>query len=454
MLKILIISFISLFINNPDFIPTNESISFVKDGSFFIITKDSLYKSKDGKNWDNYKLNHNIENFDKKVLITKNRIFFISNGIGKVHELLMTKNINSKETYLIERLDSSYDWKSHFNPLIFCYNKEIYSYGGYGFYSYKKELIKFNFIDREWDLVKLNDNSNIPIGRMEIIGEININKKTNNNTILIGLGINKHIDDQFYLNDVWEYNIDLRKWKLKGIIQNPPQMEKLRRPFKANPTKYKYKYKGKTQNAQLLYSNDKLKGYDLLNNIKINYPDFNKELMKKIKKITYNEKAESFLIEEAWTLNENKLIVVDKIELLGKPIFNELYISKGINKNYYLIYFIIAIIIISISIIILKLNKKKVDVFNKYLSEIKKELSDEELKIINTLITNHPNNTSFPEILNFYEQNLSYESRIKKLRLSLSNIDYIIKTQTKNKNYLNYSKNKNDKRIKQVKIHF
>ena len=454
MLKILIVTFISLFINNPDFIKTDEYISFVKDGSFFIITKDSLFKSKDGINWDNYTLNVDFDTFDKKVLITKNRIFFISNGIGKVHELFMTKNINSKITYSFKRIDLSYNWKSHFDPLIFCYNKEIYSYGGYGFFSFKKELIKFNFIDKEWDLVKLNDNSNIPIGRMEIIGELYFNKKTNNNTLLIGLGQNRHIDDHFYLNDVWEYNIDLRKWKLKGIIKNPPQMEKLRRPYDASPTKYKYKFKGKTQNAQLIYSNDKIIGYDLLNNIEINYPDFNKELMKKIKKITYNEETESFLIEEVWTIEENKLVVIDKINLLGKPSFKKLYISKGINKNYYLISFIIVIIIILISIIILKLNKKTIDVFNKYLSKIKKELSDEELKIINTLITNHPNNTSFPEILNFYEQTLSYESRIKKLRLSLSHIDYIIKTQTKNKSYLNYSKNKNDKRIKQVKIHY
>ena len=70
------------------------------------------------------------------------------------------------------------------------------------------------------------------------------------------------------------------------------------------------------------------------------------------------------------------------------------------------------------------------------------------------MVKKYPQNLSFPEILNFYEQNLSYESRIKKLRLSLSNIDFIIKTSSKNKIELKYSKNKNDKRIKQCKLNF
>jgi len=46
---------------------------------------------------------------------------------------------------------------------------------------------------------------------------------------------------------------------------------------------------------------------------------------------------------------------------------------------------------------------------------------------------------------------LSYESRVKKLRLSMSNIDEVIRKYTK-KRALMFSKNKNDKRIKQVSL--
>ena len=56
-----------------------------------------------------------------------------------------------------------------------------------------------------------------------------------------------------------------------------------------------------------------------------------------------------------------------------------------------------------------------------------------------------------PNIINFYEPSLSYESRIKKLRLTLTRIDEVSSKYAKRK-VLVFSKNKNDKRIKQVSL--
>ena len=113
-------------------------------------------------------------------------------------------------------------------------------------------------------------------------------------------------------------------------------------------------------------------------------------------------------------------------------------------------------IVVFIIVYIVYVAKRKIspNKLDKYISKIKEKLSNEETRVFDLLVKRYPQNLSFPEILNFYEQNLSYESRIKKLRLSLSNIDFIIKTSSKNKIELKYSRNKNDKRIKQCKLNF
>jgi len=71
--------------------------------------------------------------------------------------------------------------------------------------------------------------------------------------------------------------------------------------------------------------------------------------------------------------------------------------------------------------------------------------------ILDTLLKHHPDPVQFPALLSEYEPHLSYESRVKKLRLSMSNIDKVIRKYTK-KRALIFSKNKNDKRIKQVSL--
>ena len=85
------------------------------------------------------------------------------------------------------------------------------------------------------------------------------------------------------------------------------------------------------------------------------------------------------------------------------------------------------------------------------MSIIKNELSGHEYFILEILINHYPNPVQFPSLLSEYEPNLSYESRVKKLRLAMSNIDETIYKCTKRK-VLIFSRNKNDKRIKQVSI--
>lgn len=80
------------------------------------------------------------------------RNIFVHDGCGPVLEF---RNDS------IVRLDKSYLHRNQFLGNLFAYQNEIYFLGGYGLFTHKKILTKFDFEKKEWDLVKTND-LNIP----------------------------------------------------------------------------------------------------------------------------------------------------------------------------------------------------------------------------------------------------------------------------------------------------
>jgi hypothetical protein len=87
----------------------------------------------------------------------------------------------------------------------------------------------------------------------------------------------------------------------------------------------------------------------------------------------------------------------------------------------------------------------------KNINVLERKLSKNDFLILKTIIDSHPNAVSFPFLLSIYAPNLSYESKVKKLRLTLNNI--ILQTKTlSNKKIIHIRKNKEDKRIKEIYI--
>ena len=80
------------------------------------------------------------------------RNIFVHEGCGPVLEF--------RNDSLV-RLDRSYLHRNQFLGNLFAYQNEIYFLGGYGLFTHKKILTKFDFENQEWYLVKTND-INIP----------------------------------------------------------------------------------------------------------------------------------------------------------------------------------------------------------------------------------------------------------------------------------------------------
>lgn len=134
-------------------------------------------------------------------------------------------NINEK-TYLVDagcgpvvhyqntkftRIDKSFLHKNQYDAIPFQYKNEIYLWGGYGLFSYKNILTKFNFKTQEWGDVPQNFEKEIPPAQ----SSITFAKTKDKVYILKGRTYDyKNIFNSKYLDElVWEFNLKTNNWK-------------------------------------------------------------------------------------------------------------------------------------------------------------------------------------------------------------------------------------------------
>jgi hypothetical protein len=116
-------------------------------------------------------------------------------------------------------------------------------------------------------------------------------------------------------------------------------------------------------------------------------------------------------------------------------------------------YYFLGGIFILVLVFILSKKKNTFKKIDSKIKEIKLILNEEETQIFNLIFDNHPEYIQFPELMDVFESHLSYESRKKKLRHSLYQIEDKIKVVLKTKKSIFIErKNKEDMRIKEIRI--
>ena len=170
-----------------------EALLF-KNDSVVLKTKQkkevSIYKAAFPGNFSEY-LNINIGG----------RTLFVHEGCGPVLEF--------RNDSLV-RLDKSYLHRNQFQGNLFVYKNEIYLLGGYGLFTHKKIVTKFNFENKEWDLVKTND-ANIPTFSNCI------SKVIDDNLFVFGGHTNETVNHNLYI-----LNLKTKEWNVykSNIFKN------------------------------------------------------------------------------------------------------------------------------------------------------------------------------------------------------------------------------------------
>lgn len=135
----------------------------------------------------------------------KEKTYLVDAGCGPVVHYQNTK---------FTRIDKSFLHKNQFDAIPFQKNHKIYLWGGYGLFSYKNILTKFNFKTQEWGDITQNFENEIPPAQSS-----KTYVKTKDKIYLFGgktLDYKNVVKSKYLSEIVWEFNIKTNTWKETG----------------------------------------------------------------------------------------------------------------------------------------------------------------------------------------------------------------------------------------------
>ena len=184
------------------------------------------------------------------------RTIFVHEGCGPVLEF--------RNDSLV-RIDKSYLHRNQFGGSLFSYKKQIYFLGGYGLFTHKKILTKFDFENQEWNLVKTND-ANIPTFTNCL------SKVIDDNLYVLGGFTNETANHNLYI-----LNLKTKEWKV----------------YKSNIFK-NFEIIIQTQNKLLEEKN----GFYLIDEYKMFYLDLKNNCIKKYKNNLVKHSPRNFILKD------------------------------------------------------------------------------------------------------------------------------------------------------------
>ena len=393
------------------------------DDTNFILTADSLYSYNKQRGWSSRKHSFKLESYNLDELKDKEKTYLIIRGLGKVYKA-------KKDT--VFSIDNSFEWKSRYSSSLFIRKGVIHSYGGYGFYSSKNNIVYFDSSSKEWSMLKqknLNPLSNTSrLSKYDSIEDV----------LYTTFGTQNRNGIEFYNYKTVKFDFKTLNWievseldkrimdfiqKKNGtIIQNYPEASLINRDYF----------------AEIDFINDEFRVYDIHNNI-----------IENRRKIIYNEVNNEFFVAFENNYN-NKLnfAVIKKYDLLG-----EKFSTYNLHKKKYYAYYALGAIILIIIYVVFFFRKKSIYDLIKNKKGLDSELDEIEKKLKDKLIDIYPRELTYPEISILLDFNLSYESNIKKTQKTINHLEFKIQRSLKTKSSVfETSRNEFDKRIKQVRI--
>ena len=393
------------------------------DDTNFILTADSLYSYNKQRGWSSRKHSFKLESYNLDELKDKEKTYLIIRGLGKVYKA-------KKDT--VFSIDNSFEWKSRYSSSLFIRKGVIHSYGGYGFYSSKNNIVYFDSSSKEWSMLKqknLNPVSNTSrLSKYDSIEDVFYTTFGTQNRNGIEFYNYKTVKFDFKtLNWIEVSELDKRimdfiQKKTGTIIPNYPEASLINRDYF----------------AEIDFINDEFRVYDIHNNI-----------IENRRKIIYNEVNNEFFVAFENNYN-NKLnfAVIKKYDLLG-----EKFSTYNLHKKKYYAYYALGAIILIIIYVFFFFRKKSIYDLIKNKKGLDSELDEIEKKLKDKLIDIYPRELTYPEISILLDFNLSYESNIKKTQKTINHLEFKIQRSLKTKSSVfETSRNEFDKRIKQVRI--
>jgi hypothetical protein len=435
----LVLYVLSILSTPPNFNNRSATILGARDG-FTFITNDSIYFTNNGVTFSARKHAFGLDVY-RMVPVSKvelnTKTFLVSSGGGVVYrydEVLDT----------LVRLDNSYLFMSRFGESKVSRKDTIFSYGGYGEFTYTNKLISFRQDFREWSVEPIEE----PLPRPTNNNLIQYDSITG--SVYVGFGHYSYFEDGVEkIKSVFDiYRFDSshkvkRIGSLEDLIQKTNEF-----------TKGLVQYKSfELYRLPMLYSNEGIWSFDLTQLKAVHHLNADKNRLQQYTDIlAYNSETRRFLLASNFKTNDPRYHVANEQDLLGFE-YEEYSLTDGKLPNWAYGLFALSLLLL-IPLFRTKSFVVLSEAIQSHERRIQQRLSSEDFFILKRIVDAYPEYVEYPELQNSYEKDLSYESRIKKLRASIKEIDEVVQEVMgrKRNSIFEIEKGREDKRVKVIRI--
>ena len=423
------------FLDPPSSLKPMEYLVFPDRDGFSIVTTDSVYFTTDGDYFERRKHFFAEQIFRMEGVPTTGQTqFFVATGGGVVYKY---------ERDTLTRIDQSYRWRSRYGASLYATNDQIYSFGGYGEFTFYNDLLKFSEINREWIEIPVYEPR--PHRKSNTLMYLD----TINSSVYIALGSDSYYDRNkkstyrpFY--DIGKFDLTEERYEVVGDLSD------LKTIIDSNQNKFWNRFQH--YHFPILYSNRHLYSFDFTDLKMFEHIDANFPIIEQYSNIlAYNKTSNTFLLASDLPAGP-KFHIINESDLLGRH-----YVEYNIGITPIFppaLYGLIVLVLITI--ITFLLSRKKIvliELIQQNRKKVKALLSDEDYVVLEKIIESYPNTVDYPDLQNSFERDLSYESRIKKLRTTIKTIDERIQEVLKlRRSVFVIEKGKEDKRVKVIRI--
>lgn len=398
---------------------------------FYLISQDSTFETSDAIHWKGYPNKISCKHAVISYVETDSLCYLFFGGGG---------NVYSFDGKNYEALYEEGDFKNQYGGSSYIYQNKLHLFGGYGMFTDKNITTYFNFKTRRWDKVSYKDPYyQLPVPRNGAALQLNKNE------VLIGLGVCKFNESSTHwgqkkLNDFWKFDLQSKRWTKLGEMLEPSNIYSAALPYKG---------------MILSFEKNKILGIDIINNRLIKFPNHVPFTIFR-NFIYYNPTSNKFMVFKGQGDVFESIQLYSAEEFLGtKQIVSQLY-HKPQSKWVSIGIFVGLVFLVGISVYSIYLNQPKIEIYSQIqakIDEIALILNEEEYHLFNQIYQQYPHKMQYQALIQNFNQTLSPETQKKKLKISLDEIEKKLQAFLGNKKSIfEYTKNQNDKRMKEVKI--
>jgi hypothetical protein len=200
-----------------------DSVVTIKRSSFFtdILSKKGGAHCFQGSNSDQY-IRYNspyLKAMPIEFLSTSTGLFL---HFGRSGKLYLMEDRGDSLLYFV-RQDRTINYNYNIGSILFNSKRDIYEFGGYGFWKSNGLLRQYNFSDREWDIVPVNLEVSVPLVSVSKMGAW-VDTSGDYMYVPYQITINdglSSVDNGIKIDPTsYRLNVKQRKWEKLGVISD------------------------------------------------------------------------------------------------------------------------------------------------------------------------------------------------------------------------------------------